>query len=161
VNLRKLAIPSPLLIGLILSGMIVAGAVVCSFTISTSMTISATYGITVFDTDHSTVLSSLGFGEFHRGDSRRFPSAGTYFIDSEEGSLWLSYTLTDWPAGVTLEIFIRKNGGSYEALTPGKKTSFSIDEAAFAEWYSIVTVTDSAAFGSYSPKIVWAGNDSA
>jgi len=161
MNLRKLAVPSPLLIGLILSWMIVAGAVVASFTISTSMTISATYGITVFDTDHSTVLSSLGFGEFHRGDSRRFPSAGTYFIDSAEGSLWLSYTLTDWPSGVTLELFIKKTGGVLELLTPGKKTSFSINEAAWAEWYCIVTVGDSANFGAYSPKIVWAGNDSA
>jgi len=157
--LKRIALPLPVVVALIIAGIAVSAAIVASFKINTSIQILANYGIEVYDTDHTTPLASLDFGQYFRDDPRkRFPEVGTYFIDSHEGKVWLSYSLTGWPAGVTFELFARKVGGTYEPLNAGVKTSFSLNGES-AEWYVLITAGASAEFGSFSPEITWNGHD--
>ena len=143
---------------------LVTAAVVITFTIDMQIQILAVYGLTAYDTDHTTELTFIDWGALYRGnDTRRPETTGAfYYLDNTgEGKIWLSYSINDWPSGVMLEVYVRKMGTtSFEKLNPGDVSSFYLDEGEAAEWYMLVTVENDAEFGTFTPKLTWQGCDS-
>jgi len=123
----------------------------------------------VLDTDRSIELSSIKFGTLYRGDTKRYPSAGYYFIYSlGDYHIWMSFDLTGFPSDVTFTLYFkREDETSFSILTENdvyptelhKKTTQYL-EKCYGLWYIEISVSSSATFSSYNPVLRWSGHDS-
>ena len=143
---------------------IAVGTILISKPITMPMIIEARYDMGIYDKDGTAPLTTIELGTFHRGDTKRFPSSGDYFIDNiGEGDLWVSWSKEDFPTGVTVKVYILCSTKSppYTILSEGEiYTSFDGINVDSAKWYIEITVDASAQFGSFTPKLVWNGHDS-
>jgi len=141
-------------------------AIVLYKEVSMTMKIQARYDMKVYDTDHVTVLSSIALGTFYRGDTKRFPSTGNYFIDNiGEADIWLSWQKQGtWPSGVTITMYV-DFGANFQPLAEGSICTGRLyappSSNNVLKWYFEIEASSSAAFGDFTPKIIWNAHDSA
>ena len=165
MGISKIKISLPLVLLLTITVAVITATIVFTRDIQTSITIRAHYNLTVFDTDHTTPLPSIPFGDFYRDDpSKRFPDTGTYMVNnSGEGVVYIAYTLTDWPIGVTLDVYVKRSDeDNVNPLAEGAIYSKALDESAVRtlEYYMIVTPSSNAPIDSYTPVFTWIAYDS-
>ena len=161
--------PMLLIIMLALAGGTVIASFLLSRQVTTSMTITSLKDMGIYDTDHETILASIAFGEFMRGDSEDFPAdpgIDWYQVKNlGEENIYIGWSFDgSLPSGVTAEVHVKSGSQGPEtfallaedailsmALPPG---SFSVD------WYIVITATGSAAFGDFEPVLTWDAYDS-
>jgi len=162
--------PMLLMIMLALAGGAAIADYLLSRQVTTSMTIVSLKDMELYDTDHETILVTIAFGEFMRGEMETFPTdPGTDWYQVKnlgEEDIYLGWSFDgSLPSGVTAEVYTKSGSGGPEtfallaeetilsmALPPG---SFSID------WYIVITTTGSAVFGDFNPVLTWDAYESA
>lgn len=157
---------------------IAIGAVLVTYDIETTMRIKMTVMLNVFDTDGLTPLTSITLGDFTHESSKFFPGgAGVpstfYYINNTDEMPWYAgFTVTGSPSGVAWKVYIRKGNETdfttlssiqteekiYGELIESSVTN-SNPETQFAHWYLYVYVTNSAAFGDYTPTLTVTAHD--
>jgi len=83
------------------------------------MGIARVYDMIILDTDGTIELSSINFGTLHRGDTKRYPASGHYYIyNLGDHDIFMSFGLTGFPSDVTLTMYFkREDETSYSVLT--------------------------------------------
>ncbi|MFX1484391.1 MAG: hypothetical protein ACFFCP_14515 [Promethearchaeota archaeon] len=120
--------------------------------------ISGEWGMDFYiDATMTIPLTSIDFGTLHPGDSG---SLGPYYImNSGDYYIFLSYSLTDWPVGVTLEMELY-DLMSVSILPLDEIYPVGIEPHTGGWTFTIhYTVTGAAASGVYSPTLTWNAND--
>ena len=164
---KKLA-PMLVIVMVALAGGAAIATFIMSREVTTSMTITSLKDMGIYDTDGTTILAAIEFGEFMRGDSNDFPADMTtdgYTIKNlGEENIYLDWSFGgSLPSGVTVELYVKSGSQGPEtfallaedtvlsmALPPG---SFSID------WYIVIEATGSAIFGDFNPVLTWNAYD--
>jgi hypothetical protein len=87
------------------SGVAIA-AVVISQQINTQIQILASYGMEVYDTDGTTLLTSVDFGSAYRDDNFFTPTDSIYYYikNTGEADIWVSFSVTDPVSDVTIQV---------------------------------------------------------
>ena len=153
------------ILALVAFGSIALAAIVVTREVSLNMVIQARYDMKVYDTDHTTELTSINLGTFYRGDTKRFPSTSNYFIDNiGEADIWLSWSKTGtWPSGVTTTMYV-DFGGGFQTLAEGSICAGRLYAPPSVnnvlKWYFEIEISETAEFDSYSPTLRWNAHSS-
>jgi len=155
------------ILGVILSTLLFSAAYAATVAyreISTNMKIEAQSDLEIIDTDYTTILTFIDFGTLCRGDTATYPSGAPgeiYYIKNiGECDIWLNYDVTSLPSNVNLEMHIKKDpAGSWEILPASTLTTWSIAPNGYANWYIILTIGNTAPFGTFTPMITWNAHD--
>ena len=131
--------------------------------VSISMEIQGVYKMIILDTDKETELTAIAFGVLHRGDTERYPATGSYWIyNTGEKNIFLSYSLTDFPADASLTMHIKKDTEeTFNVLVERGIYPYDLYELHYYEWYIEISVDSTAALASYNPVLTWNAHDSA
>ena len=134
--------------------------------VMTSLTIVAAVSWSVKAEDNATPLTSINFGEMYRNTGDWFPTntgtAGFYLTNSGEVPLYLMWSMSDLPEGVTASFKISyDNGVSWvdlydqgspynDDLIPGQTIKFRVG----------ITIGPTVDFGSSTPTLQLDATDS-
>lgn len=157
----KIGLSLVLVVALIIT---VYASIITTQNITTSITIIATYGMEVYDTDGTTLLTSIDFGEHHRGDIFKTPSdVPCYTIKNiGEAAIWISYGVTDFPNDIQIE-FVQHH------TSPVNLGISQLDEIGtnplqageYVVFQFKITIGSTAPFGSFTPTITFTSYDTA
>lgn len=129
------------------------------------MKIVGVWGMVILDTDDITEISTIDLGPFTRGQTKRFPSSGNYYIDNTgDYPIFIAYQVDDLPSGATMSLWARRQGDPEWVLTP-ENTLWthsggqirSIGTGDQLEWYFEISVSATAAFAEATPIMTWKG----
>ena len=120
------------------------------------------YGLTIYDVDGVTELTSLNLGNLTAPSTTRFPSAGSYFINNT-GEMFinkLSFNTTNMPEYMSIVVYIqREDQTSYSLLQENElwTVGLSNDNEArdSALWYFELTDDSSAVSQDVSFTMNW------
>lgn len=148
------------LVAILVVGILAGGtfaAFMISRQVSMNMSVVAVWGMTLYDTDHATELTTVALGEFHRGDSTLFPGGTDSYTMKNTGELdsYFSYSVSGLSTGVTLVMEFKRNGGTWEPITADSIKATPLAPGASIEWRFTVTVGPTAAFTTSTPQITW------
>jgi hypothetical protein len=134
----------------------VLAAIVVSRQLSASITIEAVYDIEIYDTDKTTILTSVDFGVATRGEAKTLPDGGLryYIKNTGDKEIWISFTVANAPADVTFKVSYTDPNTQTQVLS-GEITSFSIAPGVFQDFLVQAWVSDTAEFGTFNPTITF------
>jgi hypothetical protein len=166
MKLLKKTVPLwALLLVAIMSASAVVATVVITQQINTQIQILAAYGMEVYGTDQTTLLTSVDFGVHHRGDQFYSTAEPQYYYIKNigEADIWISFNVIDWIDDIQISVEGTGSpniwsGGvavpdelSTTPLTPGQTLTFRFR----------IIIEPTAPFGTYTPKITFNAHDGA
>jgi len=124
------------------------------------------YAFKVYDTDRTTELVAIDFGDLDAGQTYTFPEGANqtyayYLVNTGDYMLYASYNLTDGlPEGVNFTIYIKnENFAEYYKLEPGEIYSTPFFSEALM-WYIEIQIPSDVTPGDYALTLTWNGHDS-
>ena len=169
-GMLKKSVPLPII--LVISMLAVSGIAGVYFLstrdITSSMTILATYGVGIWESDGTTALMNIVFGDFYIGEASIFPGnlpGEEYYIENTgEDEVYVYFSMTGI-TGVDIKLqqdidgdgtFINwansawlMDGGSEYAVQPGESVAFRVS----------VNVNGTPGFGTHNPVLSITASD--
>jgi len=143
------------------------GAVMLNRQVLITMKIEGAWSMKVLDEDAIKELTAIDFGTIYRRTTYRYPAAGAYYVKNiGDYEFYVSWVKANWPADVTLTVWVRQNAAdSFEILPEGTVYSKILKTLGptvnSIQWYITVDVTDKAPLQSFSPVLTWNAHDKA
>lgn len=116
--------------------------------------------IELYHFDHNTPLKTIKLGDFYRYETKVFPSTtltyGQHYLIKNIGDydVWIKWSKTGLPKEVNL-IMMVDYGEGFKEVMEEKVISTSLQVHKSFRWYFIVTVSETAELGDFSPKLMW------
>ena len=125
--------------------------------ITSSSSISTIGDIEIYDVDGVTILENIDFGDFHRGETKRFPESGNYWVkNTGDQNIYLSWSIEGLPTDVKIYIYgVGESQGNFTELPEGQIYSVPITPGLRFLWYIEIEVSTKAEFNDYRPVITW------
>lgn len=146
-----------IILATVLTATIAYATVVIFRDVSIGIKIEAVYGMELYDTDQTTVLTSIDFGVAYRNQKITKPGGTDWFWIKNEGEakLYYSYNMTNVPSNVTFQVNLEGSilplNTISRAFTPGESGMWKIE----------IQVGNVAPFGDFNPTLTWYAHDSA
>ena len=148
----------PILCLMALTAGVTYAAIVYFVDVSMSLEIIGDYIIAVYDSSAVTPLTDISFGQLSKYE---VSSRGLYYIENTgDTEVYLSFSLTGWPADVPIYISVEDEYFSLVAdLAPDDTTSVTLSPGIMWSWEINYEVWPTAVVGTYTPTLRWNAYD--
>lgn len=125
--------------------------------IRSSSSITLIGEIEIYDVDGVTILENIDFGAFYRGETKRVPESGNYWVkNTRDQSIYLSWSIEDLPSDMKIHIYgVLVGQGNFTELEEGQIYRFPISLGTRFLWYIEVEVSTTVEFNDYRPILTW------